>query len=215
MPWLVGHRSWWQCTDPSLTPPKLSSPLASPTVSALIRDETGGQESQQTKAVSLEPQEGIKDTTKQTQKTENINLCTASCWGGALRIRLELPPPQSQSLCQASAGHVGMASGGQPVSPAHVPSPRRAPCRWQLACRLLVFPQLWPGVPAHVALEGREQQLGTGEPPTHARTLPPAASPWHGIPDPCQPLVPPWQEGSASLLSPPPFSGIMAAAQQS
>ena len=40
-----------------------------------IRDETEVHESQQKKAVSLVPQEGIKHTTKKPKKTENVNLC--------------------------------------------------------------------------------------------------------------------------------------------
>lgn len=116
------------------------------------------QESQQKKAVSLEPQEGIKDTTKQTQKTENMNLCRASCWGVALRIRLDLPPPRSHCsshpvLVPGKCWPCG-DGGGQPVSPARVPSPERPLSRRPLARRLpdgtavALLPRLWPGVPA-------------------------------------------------------------------
>lgn len=210
MPWLVGHRSWWQCTEPCLTLLKLSKVLWHLLwFLQLIRDETGVQESQQKKAVSLESQEGIKDTTKHTQKTENMNLCRASCWGVALMKRLALPPPQSH--CSSHPVPVPGKwwtcgdGGGQPMSPACVPSPRPQPVspapqgplsRRQLVCRLLI------PVPSAVARCPRSrgsggegwQQLGTGEPPTHTETVPP---PGIRISAPCQPLGPPWQEGSA------------------
>lgn len=125
--------------------------------------------------------------------------------------------PVTLSPCQASAGHVGTAvasPGPQPWSPA----PRGPLSRRQMACRLLgnaspsPFSGLWPRVPAHVAAEGREsagcsrawgwQQLGTGEPPTHAQTWPP---PQHHHRAPRSPPVPRpttarWLGGSARCL---------------
>lgn len=95
--------------------------------------------------------------------------------------------------------------GGQAVS-----QPREGPEQeadgLQTAWRHVSIPisQLWPGVPAHVAAEGRESAGSlrahgiTGELPTHTWTWPP---PWHHHPvqgSLVLSLGPPWQHSSAS-----------------
>lgn len=119
-------------------------------------------------------------------------MCRASRLAAGPRRRRALPPPRSHRPSRP----VPVPGKRQPCAddgaqPRWSPAPRGPLSRRQMACRLLddTSPSpvswLWPGVPAHVAAEGREstgssrvrasgsQELGTGEPPTHAQTLPP------------------------------------------